>query len=57
MIVNLFEENGELILPIPDCIFESLGWQIDDVIEWVNNNDGTFTLRKKDNNHTNESEP
>jgi bifunctional DNA-binding transcriptional regulator/antitoxin component of YhaV-PrlF toxin-antitoxin module len=27
---------------------ESAGWKEGDVIEWIDNGDGTWTLRKKD---------
>lgn len=49
MIVNLeTDENGELVLPLGDEIFADLGWQIGDTIEWIDNEDGTWTLRKKE---------
>jgi len=41
------DENGDLILPLGDEICETLGWNIGDTIEWINNNDGSFSLRKK----------
>ena len=49
MIVTLeTDENGELVLPLGDEIFADLGWQIGDTVEWIDNEDGSWTLRKKE---------
>lgn len=37
---------GELFFKIPDELIEELGWEIDDKVVWIDNNDGTFNLRK-----------
>ena len=42
-------ETGDLILPLDDDIFAECGWQIGDVIEWIDNEDGSWTMRKKEN--------
>lgn len=42
-------ETGDLLLPLDDGIFEDCGWKIGDTIEWIDNNDGSWTLRRKDN--------
>jgi len=34
------------ILTFPDEMMEELGWKVDDVLEWIDNKDGSFTLRK-----------
>jgi len=34
------DENGDLILPIPDEIIEQLGWEIDDLLEFQLDGDG-----------------
>lgn len=39
--------TGELILPLSDDMIESLGWEIGDTIEWVDNHDGSWTIRLK----------
>lgn len=42
------DESGEMILdlgPLEDAIKE-LGWKIGDTVEWINNKDGTWSLRK-----------
>ena len=49
MIVTLEkDENGELILPLGDELMDELGWKIGDTIEWIDNKDGTWTMRKKE---------
>jgi hypothetical protein len=50
MIVKLEEDplTGELILPLPDEIMEELDIDIGDELEWIDNEDGTFTIRKFD---------
>ena len=50
-IVKLEEdpETGDLILPLDDSIFEQCGWKIGDIIEWIDNGDGSWTMRKKEN--------
>lgn len=49
-------ENGDLILPFTDEILEAVGWKIGDVIVWKNNNDGSWTMRKKDGTTTDTAE-
>ena len=41
------DENG--ILTFPDDILEATGWKEGDVLEWIPNDDGSFTLVKKEN--------
>jgi hypothetical protein len=40
-------ETGDLILPLSDEILEGSGISLGDTIEWINNNDNTWTIRKK----------
>tara|TARA_R100001463_G_scaffold3276_2_gene13498 strand:- start:233 stop:382 length:150 start_codon:yes stop_codon:yes gene_type:complete len=40
------DENG--ILTFPDKLMEELGWREGDVLEWITNDDGSFTLEKKE---------
>lgn len=42
-------ETGDLILPLDDNIFDECGWKIGDTIEWIDNGDNSWTLRKKEN--------
>ena len=42
--------SGDLILPFPDDLLEAAGWKEGDVLEWIDNKNGSWTLRKKDEN-------
>lgn len=33
-LVTVEEENGELILPIPDGLLSKMGWEVGDVLVW-----------------------
>jgi hypothetical protein len=45
-------ETGDQILEFPDDFMESAGWKEGDQIEWIDNKDGSWTLRKKDDDST-----
>lgn len=49
MEVELIEEDGELILPFPEELMKELGWKVGDTLQWIDNNDGTFTIVKAEN--------
>jgi hypothetical protein len=40
--------SGDLVLPLSDEIMAEAGWTIGDTIEWIDNKDGTWSMRKKD---------
>lgn len=40
--------SGDLVLPLSDEFMAEAGWSIGDTVEWIDNNDGTWTLRKKE---------
>ena len=40
-------ETGDLILPFTDEILAEVGWEVGDVIEWIDNKDGSWTMRKQ----------
>jgi hypothetical protein len=42
-------ETGDAMLPFPEEMLEDLGWVEGDVIEWVDNKDGSWSLVKKTN--------
>lgn len=47
MIVHLeTDENGDLILPLSDELCAEAGWNVGDTIKWIDNGDGTWTMRK-----------
>ena len=39
--------SGDLVLPLSDEIMAEAGWAIGDTIEWIDNKDGTWIMRKK----------
>ena len=41
------DNSGELLLDLGLELCEQLGWQPGDVIEWIDNKDGSWTLQKK----------
>lgn len=41
-------ETGDQILEFPDDLMESAGWKVGDSLEWIDNKDGSWTLRKSD---------
>jgi bifunctional DNA-binding transcriptional regulator/antitoxin component of YhaV-PrlF toxin-antitoxin module len=46
MIVTLEQDGDDLVLPIPDEVLEDLSWVEGDTLEWIDNGDGTLTLKK-----------
>lgn len=46
--INLEEdpETGDLILPLNDDILEGTGWKPGDRIDWIDNKDGSWTMKK-----------
>jgi hypothetical protein len=41
------DHPGEMLLDLGDELCEHLGWKPGDQLDWVDNKDGTWTLRKK----------
>jgi hypothetical protein len=40
--------TGDLIMPIPPDALAQVGWDFGDVLLWTDNNNGSWTLSKKD---------
>ena len=40
------DNPDELVLDLGTELCERLGWQAGDILEWINNKDGTWQLRK-----------
>lgn len=38
--------TGEVILPLPDDLMEFQGWRNGDTLEWIENDDGSWIIRK-----------
>jgi hypothetical protein len=50
-------EDGDYFIEFPDDVLAEADWKEGDVIEWLDNKDGSWTLRKKlDDNHENTDE-
>ena len=41
-------ETGDCILEFPSDFIEETGWKEGDVLEWLDNKDGSFTMTKKE---------
>ena len=41
-------ETGELVLPLPQELLDFKGWKEGDELEWIDNQDGSWTLGKID---------
>jgi hypothetical protein len=42
------EVDGEAVLEFTDEILAEAGWKEGDVLEWIDNKDGSWTLKKKE---------
>jgi bifunctional DNA-binding transcriptional regulator/antitoxin component of YhaV-PrlF toxin-antitoxin module len=42
------DENGDIILPLPLEVLEELGWDEGTTLEWKDNGNGSFSLKKKE---------
>lgn len=49
--VKYDEETDDTYIQLPDDMMLAAGWNLGDDIEWIDNNDGTWTMKKieKDN--------
>jgi hypothetical protein len=45
-------DTGDLVLPFTDEILAELGWKEGDVLDWVDNQDGSWSLVKKKSKKT-----
>jgi hypothetical protein len=48
--ITLEEDSvtGDLIMPIPPDALAQVGWDFGDVLLWTDNNNGSWTLSKKE---------
>lgn len=42
------EEDGELLLNLPDEMLEEMGWEVGTTIEWIDIGDGRWMIRRVD---------
>jgi hypothetical protein len=45
--VEYDNDSGDYILPLPPELLAQTGWQSGDVLNWHDNQDGTWTISKK----------
>ena len=43
-------ETKELVMPIPLDLLNQMGWDVGDTLSWEDNHNGSFALKKVDNN-------
>jgi len=41
------DHPGELLLDLGTKLCAELGWQVGDILEWIDNQDGSWILQKK----------
>ena len=46
-------EDGDQYLEFPQELIDEVGWQEGDILKWIDNGDGSWTLKKLDENHEN----
>ena len=46
-ITHVFELGGDLMIELNPEAVELLEWVVGDLVVWVDNNDGSYTLEKK----------
>lgn len=46
--VTVVEDGDDLVLPLPEDMLETLGWNTGDTLKWEQLDDQTWTLRKKE---------
>lgn len=45
-VVIFDEETQEYCLLFEEGVLEALGFNVDDVVEWIDNEDGTFSINR-----------
>ena len=45
--VQYDEKLDDMFIELPPEMLEELGWTVGTDVEWVDNKDGTFTLKKR----------
>jgi hypothetical protein len=52
--VNVEQDGEDYILPLPQEMLDEVGWKTGDNLEWVDRGDGTWEIRKKNEQLDNE---
>lgn len=45
-------QTGDLLLQLTDELCEEMGWTVGDILEWIDNKDGSWSIKKKDETTT-----
>ena len=45
-IITVIEDGDDLILPLPERLLEEAGWNEGDMLDWSDNGNGSWTLKK-----------
>jgi len=38
--------SGDLVMPLPQDLLDGAGWKEGDTLQWIDNNNGTWSLKK-----------
>lgn len=52
--VQFDNKEGVYYIPFPDEMLphiDEMGWTPNDILEWIDNKDGSFTVKKKETNN------
>lgn len=45
------QDSGDFVLPFPPELLSQMGWSEGTELWWIDNNDGTYTLKTKNNDN------
>ena len=48
-VLEIDPETLDLVLPLSEEILQETGWGLNDTLEWIDNNDGTVTIKRVEN--------
>jgi hypothetical protein len=40
------DSSGDLVMPLPQDLLDGAGWKEGDTIQWIDNNNGTWSMKK-----------
>ena len=43
--VEVEQEGDNLVLPLPTALLEEMGWEIGTTLQWIDNKNGTFSIK------------
>jgi hypothetical protein len=38
--------SGDMVMPLPQDLLDGAGWKEGDILQWIDNNNGTWSLKK-----------